>query len=179
MTRIDMDENVPAFCKAPVLILGCGNWLFGDDGFGPAVIQHFCEQYVVPETVCAMDVGTGVRQVLFTLALSPNRPRKIVLVDAVDKGRTPGEIFELKLEDLPLEKSEGFSVHQAPSTNLARELRKAGVRLKTFVCQVESIPQCVQPGLSAAVGNAIGEMCEKIVHELRTGEKHVQGLRRR
>lgn len=31
---------VPKCYKKSVLVLGCGNILFGDDGFGPAVVEH-------------------------------------------------------------------------------------------------------------------------------------------
>ena len=43
------------------LVLGCGNPLIGDDGFGPAVIQQLEEAYAIPESVACIDVGTSVR----------------------------------------------------------------------------------------------------------------------
>jgi len=107
-------NSLPAFCGKRTLVLGCGNWLFGDDGFGPAAIEYLIEHYEIPNDVYAMDVGTGVRKLLFTLSLSPDRPEQIIIVDAVDKGRAPGEVFELQLEDLPLEKAEDFSLHLVP-----------------------------------------------------------------
>ena len=48
-----------------VLIFGCGNILWGDDGFGPAVIQRLKEHYRLPGNVLAMDVGTSIRDILF------------------------------------------------------------------------------------------------------------------
>jgi hypothetical protein len=38
-----------------VLIFGCGNILWGDDGFGPAVIQRLKERYRLPADVMASD----------------------------------------------------------------------------------------------------------------------------
>lgn len=156
------DGFLPDFCTKRTLILGCGNQLFGDDGFGPAVIEYLLAHYKVPDDVYMMDVGTGVRKLLFTLSLSPERPDQIILIDAVDKGRAPGEIFELSLEDLPLEKIDDFSLHQVPSSNLARELREAGIAIHVLACQVGTIPESVKPGLSDALKNAVPKMCAEI-----------------
>ena len=39
-----------------ILVFGCGNILFGDDGFGPAVVNHLQEKYSLPDDVLVMDV---------------------------------------------------------------------------------------------------------------------------
>ena len=67
-----------------VLIFGCGNILWGDDGFGPAVIERLKEHYRLPANVLAMDVGTSIRDILFDLVLSDKKPRKIFIIDAVE-----------------------------------------------------------------------------------------------
>ena len=65
--------------KNPILILGCGNTLFGDDGFGPAVIEHLEAHYPIPETVLVRDLGTGIRDFLFDLLISTIKPRRIYI----------------------------------------------------------------------------------------------------
>jgi coenzyme F420 hydrogenase subunit delta len=40
-----------------VLIFGCGNILWGDDGFGPAVIPALTERYPLPTDLLALAVG--------------------------------------------------------------------------------------------------------------------------
>ena len=82
---------VPECYQVPTLILGCGNTLFGDDGFGPAVIDYLEKHCRVPEEVAILDVGTGTREILFNMVLSDKRPKTIIIVDAVDVGRTPGD----------------------------------------------------------------------------------------
>jgi len=164
-----MDEKdssfLPEFCTKQTLILGCGNRLFGDDGFGPAVIEYLLTHYGVPDDVYVMDVGTGVRKILFTLALSSEKPCRILLIDAVDKGRTPGEIFELPLDGLPIEKIDDFSLHQVPSSNLARELKDAGVDVRVLVCQIAQVPDRVEPGLSEVVARAVPILGDRLAAE--------------
>lgn len=156
------DNYLPEFCKKETVILGCGNQLFGDDGFGPAVAERLLQNFKIPDHVYVGDAGTGVRKLLFTLCIGSQKPRQLVLIDAVDKARTPGEIFEITLDEVPLEKMDDFSLHQVPSSNLAKTLQAAGVDVHVKVCQVESIPDCIQPGLTVPMQAAVVRMCEEI-----------------
>ena len=157
-----MEKILPDFCTKRTLILGCGNVLFGDDGFGPAVVEYLQSHYRIPDDVYLMDAGTGVRKLLFTLALSPERVRQIIIVDAVDKGRIPGETFEISLEDVPREKTDDLSLHQVPSSNLAKDLRDIGIDIHILVCQVAAIPEIVRPGLSDSIMDAVPKMSNLI-----------------
>jgi coenzyme F420 hydrogenase subunit delta len=159
-----MHENyLPEFCIKPVLILGCGNILFGDDGFGPAVVAYLLEYYKIPEHVCLIDAGTGARKYLFTLSLSDVCPKEIIIIDAVDKGKPAGEIFEITIDDIPFEKTDDFSMHQAPTSNLLKEMReKNGVIVRVFACQAASIPAEISTGLSEPLQKAVPQMSSMI-----------------
>ncbi len=148
--------------EKPVLIFGCGNTLFGDDGFGPAVIERLTADYTLPSEVMAEDVGTSISDLLFDLVLSPFKPQSIFIVDAVSRvGKRPGELFEMQVEDLPAEKSGDFCMHQFPSVNLLRELRdEGGVSVRILGMQIKEIPGAVRPGLSPEAANAISEACQ-------------------
>ena len=149
-------EHLPAFCRARVLILGVGNLLFGDDGFGPAVAEHLDKLYAPSDDVYIMDVGTGVRKLLFTLTLSESYPEEIVIVDAVDWGYDIGQVVEIKAESLPATKIDDFSLHQVPTSNMLRELQEHhGIKVTVVVCDVGEIPQIIQPGLSTDVQRAV------------------------
>jgi coenzyme F420 hydrogenase subunit delta len=164
--NVEDDGFLPDFCTKPMLVLGCGNRLFGDDGFGCEVADYLQAHYHIPDDVYVMDVGTSARKLLFTLSLSPRRPRRIILVDAVDKGRRPGEIFELLLDDISAEKRDDFSLHEVPSSNLVLDLKDAGVDVRVIVCQVGRIPDSVEPGLSEPVARAVPLACAKIAELL-------------
>ena len=159
------DATTPDYCACETLVLGCGNELFGDDGFGPAVARRLCHRPGLPESLLALDVGTSVREVLFNVVLSPVRPRRIVVVDAVDMGRSPGDVWTIEAGDLPAIKCDDFSMHQVPTSNLLRELSEiAGVDVTCVVGQVDGLPPEVRPGLSAAMEHAVDRAVELILN---------------
>jgi len=140
-----------------VVVFGCGNLLFGDDGFGPGVAQYLKEHYTLPGDALVLDVGTSIREILFDLALSEKRPQKIIIVDAVDyPDRRAGEVFEIPVEGIPANKTADFSLHQFPTVNLLKELKdQGGLDITVLVAQVAEIPGEVRPGLSPAAQDAV------------------------
>lgn len=160
------DNYLPEFCLKPILILGCGNILYGDDGFGPAVIEYLQKHCKVPEHICLVDAGTGARKILFTLALSEKRPEEIIVIDSVDKGKKAGEIFEISVGEVPLEKMDDFSMHQAPTSNLLKEIKeKCNVKVRVLVCQVAHVPEEMSLGLSEPLKKAVPLLSSKISSE--------------
>lgn len=148
-----------------VLIFGCGNVLWGDDGFGPAVIEHLNRNYALPDDVLALDVGTSIRDILFDLILSEKKPRLLIIIDAVDHpDRRPGEVFEIPVEAIPETKTSDFSLHQFPTVNMLQEIKEqSGMQVQIIVARTESIPEEVQPGLSEPMQRAVPVACEKIM----------------
>jgi len=154
-------SDLPDFCRKPTLVLGCGNILFGDDGFGCAVVDYVETHYRVPEAVCLLDAGTGVRKLLFTLCLSSARPQRLLILDAIDAGSTPGEIFEIDPAEIPPVKLDDFSLHQLPTSNLLRELQETcGVEVRVLACQTGPLPEEISQGLSKAVSGAVPQAAE-------------------
>jgi coenzyme F420 hydrogenase subunit delta len=149
-----------------ILILACGNILIGDDGFGPAVAQRLRENFTIPPDICVFDAGTSVREILFDIILSEEKPSKIVIVDAMDCGREPGELFFIDLDSLPKIKLDDFSMHQIPTSNLLRELRDlCGIEIIIVACQVANTCNSVNPGLSQPVGQAVDRAAEMLARE--------------
>ncbi len=151
-----------------LIIFGCGNTLLGDDGFGPAVIEYLLNNYRLPPSVTAMDVGTGIRGMLFDLMLIEPKPKKIIVIDAVDyPDRSPGELFEIPVEAMPATKVSDFSLHQFPTVYMLEELKNhAQLDVQILVVQIESIPDEVRPGLSAPVAEAVPRACEYLLGEM-------------
>jgi len=147
---------VPECYQKSTLILGCGNTLFGDDGFGSAVIDYLEKHYEAPKNVSILDVGTGAREILFTITLAEKKPKRIIVIDALDCQREPGEIFTIPIENLPEKKIDDFSLHQLPTSNLLKELKDlCQVEVILLAAQPECVPETVKPGLSKNLQDAV------------------------
>lgn len=156
-------NSLPAFCQARVLILGVGNVLFGDDGFGPAVVESLLGDYAIPDDIYVMDVGTGVRKLLFTILLGDIHPSEIVIVDAVDWGQRIGEVKVISADELPMTKIDDFSLHQVPTSNMLHELQdQCQVNISVVVCDIGVLPQRIEPGLSPETVQAVQTASAKI-----------------
>lgn len=154
------------FFDTPVVVLGCGNRLFGDDGFGPSVIDHLQNNFAVPDNVTIFDAGTGVRNLLFDIVLGEGLVKKVIVVDAIDAGRTPGDILEIDPSEISAKKLFDFSMHQLPTSNLLQELKDlCRVDVKIISVQVECIPDFVRPGLSEPLVRSLPAVCRKILEE--------------
>jgi len=69
-------------------VLGLGNVLMGDDGFGPAVVQAFQAEYVVGPDVSVIDLGTPGLDLAPWLA----DVDRVIIVDTVKGDLPPGTL---------------------------------------------------------------------------------------
>ncbi|HMA66430.1 MAG TPA: hydrogenase maturation protease [Desulfosalsimonadaceae bacterium] len=147
------------------LIFGCGNPLFGDDGFGPAVIASLQADYSIPGHAACIDAGTAIRDMLFDILLSEKRPRQIIVVDSSQaRAASPGEIAEIDVDAIKPEKVSDFSLHQFPTTNMLKEIKAyTDVDVRVLVVRPEAIPPEIAPGLSGSVQAAVPEMCRLVL----------------
>ena len=153
--------------KKNILIFGCGNTLFGDDGFGPKAIDHLNAKFTLPKTVLAIDAGTAIRDFIFDLILE-EKPELVWIIDAMTvKGKSHGDVFELDLSDVPKNKKSDFSLHQSPSSSLLIQLKDLGVDVRMLGMQTPFIPNEISPGLSRAALKAIPVACDWIVNDIK------------
>ena len=71
--------------RSPVLVMGVGNMLRGDDGFGVAVLDEVGNRNL-PGNVDLLDAGTSIIDLMEEL----HGRRKVVVIDAVRGGQSPG-----------------------------------------------------------------------------------------
>ena len=147
-----------------VIVFGCGNTLFGDDGLGPAVIEALKQDKDLPADVALLDVGTSIRPLLFDLILSDKHPQMVIIVDATTQsGRKPGEVFEIDVDEVDSKKIADFSMHQFPTTNLLKELKDAtDIDLRIIVAQTAYVPDKMDETLSPEIKAAIPQIVQKI-----------------
>lgn len=150
---------------AEILVVGCGNILFADDGFGPAVIEalnkHSQEQ-PLPKNVMTIDAGTGGPHFVFTLP--QDCWKKMIVVDIVEFGAEPGTMRKFSVEELP--KGSYENVHSWPVSQPLHDLADS-CEVMVIGCQPErvSAPD-VELGLTKSVEEAIPKAIKLILEEI-------------
>jgi len=156
--------DLPEHVKKPVVVLGVGNDLFGDDGFGPATARLILQTAELPSDVCVLDVGTAIMPVLFEIMLSDVGPKRLIILDTVDLGKRPGELVRLSVEQLPQTREGVFSFHTFSARRILQELRdRKGVEVTVVACQAENIPSEIREGLSEPVEDAVGRAAQIVL----------------
>ena len=150
---------------AEILVVGCGNILFKDDGFGPAVIDALDEvskEKPLPDNTMTLDAGTGGPHFVFSL---PHETwKKMIVVDIVDFGAEPGTIRIFGVDELP--KGAYENMHSWPVNQPLHDLSKV-CEVMVIGVQPESVsaPDIVL-GLTKSVENAIPKTIEIILKEI-------------
>jgi hydrogenase maturation protease len=110
----------------PVLVLGIGNILLGDEGVGVRAVEMLAASAghgtPMSHEVRIVDGGT------LGLDLLPlvEEARALILVDAVDAGAEPGTVVVLRGPELIARLSGGVSVHQVGVGDLVAVARLRG-----------------------------------------------------
>lgn len=91
----------------PVLVLGVGNILLGDEGVGVHIIRamQLRERLTGVEL---LDGGTLTLDILDSLA---DRD-KVIIIDAVKGGGQPGTVYRFTPNDIAMQSHNPFSLHQ-------------------------------------------------------------------
>lgn len=82
---------------APALILGVGNILWADEGFGVRCVEQLCATAALSDGVEIMDGGTQGLALVNTLADA----QRVLLFDAVDVGAAPASLHVVRGDDVP------------------------------------------------------------------------------
>lgn len=160
--------ELPEYVRKRVVILGVGNRLFGDDGFGPSTVQLIIRSTDLPSDVSVLDVGTAVMPVLFDILLSDPGPRRLIILDTADFGKEPGELVRVPVEQLPQTRGGVFSLHTFSAGSLLQELKdRKGVEVIILACQAESISSEIKEGLSKPVEVAVSQAAQIVLEMAR------------
>lgn len=93
-----------------ILVLGIGNVLWADEGFGVRCVETLNARYTFPDSVRVMDGGT---QGLFLLPWVRSATR-LLIFDAIDFGLEPAELRLISNDDVPRYMgAKKVSMHQA------------------------------------------------------------------
>jgi hydrogenase maturation protease len=148
--------------STPLLVLGLGNVLLGDDGVGSASIALLLERYSVPRGVRVLDGGT------LGLSLLPylDEADAVILVDAIRADQPPGTLVRLDGDDVAPAVATRLSPHQIGVADLldgVRWLDRYPARLLLHGIVPASME--LEVGLSAPVAAVLPDLVERVVEE--------------
>lgn len=100
-------HHIPA--PPRVLVLGIGNILWADEGFGVRAVEAFHRAYAVPDNVTILDGGTqGLYLVQFVTEAD-----HLIVFDAIDYGLVPGTLKLVEDDEVPkFTGAKKMSLHQ-------------------------------------------------------------------
>jgi hydrogenase maturation protease len=146
----------------PLLVLGLGNVLCGDDGLGVVAVHLLQRRYQAPDGVVVLDGGTLGLSLLPTL----EQAREAILVDAIRADGPPGTLVRLEGDDVAPAVAARLSVHQVGVLDLLEAARWRG-RYPPRLVLLGLVPESLELGVvrTPAVEAALAGLVERIVAE--------------
>ena len=171
---------MPDYLNKEVLILGCGNVLFGDDGFGYTVVNELNKikeknPILNSNKIEIIDAGTGASHFILSL-IDENTPiKKIIIIDAIDYGLKAGELKKLYPKDLPNIDKYQVDAHDMPLAGMLNELNeKYKIDIVVIGCQIKNMTApdiCLE--LSKEVKEAVKKALNMVLEELANYNIHI------
>lgn len=158
---------IPDSLKYEILVFGCGNLIFADDGFGYEVISKL-EKMELPENVGLIDAGTGAPFYLMSLMDEKCIAKKIIIVDIIDFKLPPGTLKILSIDDLSKIKKYTFDAHDMPLSDYLIKAKNAGMDVIIIGCQAErvSTPD-IEVGLTESVKASLDDAVKLVLEEIK------------
>ncbi len=153
--------------RSRALVVGIGNVLRGDDGFGVEVARRLQARPHVAARAKVIEVGIGGIHLVQELMDGYDL---LVIVDAVDRGGDPGRLYVLELSvpstpsALEAWERDLTDMHEAVPSKalaLAKALGVLPARVLLVGCQPARTDE-VEIGLSPHVGSAVEEAIERV-----------------
>ncbi|PYF10670.1 hydrogenase 1 maturation peptidase HyaD [Rhodobacter viridis] len=156
---------MPAFQPERVLVLGIGNVLWADEGFGVRCVERMAETHALPANVKLLDGGT---QGLYLLPFLEETDALIVF-DAVDFGFTPGTLVTMRDDDVPaFMGAKKMSLHQTGFQDVIATAQLMGYcpeRMTLIGCQpveLEDYGGSLRPAVAEQIDHAILEAVREL-----------------
>ncbi len=148
----------------PLLIVGLGNVLLGDDGLGVVAVDELVARFDLPDEVRVIDGGT------LGLSLLPllQSARRVILVDAIAADAEAGSLVRLVGEDVSHAAAHRLSPHQVGVADLLDGLRLLG-GLPEEIVLIGLVPMSIELDLkrSLPVRDQMDRLVDAVAAETR------------
>jgi hydrogenase maturation protease len=128
-------DDIRGGAKTPprnVLILGVGNLLMTDDGFGVHVINEL-RKIPLPPNVTLIEAGIVSHQLIPDFHAAD----LLIFIDAIEAGDAPGSIFRFKPEEMRFMTNIKASLHDMSLIDVLDMTELTGKRPETIIIAVQ------------------------------------------
>lgn len=165
----DVEEGyMPVY---PVTILGVGNIILQDEGFGVHALKKLEETYTFQKDVQLLDGGTlGVELLPFLTGT-----KKLLIFDAVSGGKIPGTFYRFQDEKILTHYQDKLSVHDIGIQDVLNFMSITGKNIPTVVLLgVEPLTLKMGVGLSPLLESKLAPFLELALDELKKFDLNIQ-----
>jgi len=141
-------KELRSVLRGRITIVGVGNPMRGDDGFGPLLAEGLLGK------ISAEVLNAGPAPENHIKAIRSSKPDTVLMADAADLGAEIGEMKLLRREDIPLY---GLSTHNA-SLALFFDFLKSDTKADVYML-------AVQPGgcgMNTPLSDTLAKKCEEL-----------------
>ena len=143
------------------LILGCGNPLFGDDGFGPEFVRKLKDEKIEDKfhNLAVIDCGSGISPFLNLINSSKHKIKNLYIIDCGDFKGKLGDVLVLDGKEIA---SEDF-IKSSHSMNVPHEINRFSSNIKLVLVQGNVDPNVMGLEMNEEVRNAIDKVQNIII----------------
>jgi hydrogenase maturation protease len=121
-----------------IAVIGLGNTLLGDEGFGVHLINDLKAKYTFSSNVKILDGGT----VGFLLIEHFLENDKLIFVDCIRANDEPGSIYKFNVKQLPPNITFVSSIHEIGLGDILGHVALMGLDKETVVIGIEPLSVC-------------------------------------
>lgn len=148
-----------------VLVLGIGNIILSDDGFGIYAAQELNKKEVLPSNVLVLDIGTAAASYLYEISNCSN----IIIIDALCAGNPPGTIYQMTDTDITYMPVKLAETHELSIISVIHQARMlTGLPTKVIIYGVEPYTLEIGYKLSPIVEMAVSKVIKLIEESIET-----------
>lgn len=146
-----------------ITVLGIGNILLQDEGYGVRVIEGLARDYSLPPEVQVLDGGTLGMDLLRFI----DGTTHLIVVDAVDGGQEPGTFYHFSGQAVETYFQEKVSLHELGIKEVLASLEVLGKKVgEVLIIGVQPASLDLGLELTAAVAGKVGEGVASVLTQL-------------
>ncbi len=121
-----------------IAVVGLGNILLGDEGFGVHLINDLKAKYTFSDNVKILDGGT----VGFLLIEHFLENDYLIFIDAIRANDAPGSVYKFNTKKLPPNITFVSSIHEIGLGDIIGHVKLMGLEKETIVIGIEPLSVC-------------------------------------